>query len=1147
MNGDFSQWRLFDPNENFNGVLHQQGRVLLDPDWNEQTGILEHWQGRAGKDVIGDGVAAVPASNPDGFKVEAAQVVTVAGAKRVELEVRPGHAWADGLLVYLGGEPPDPSAPVMRVATYLEPPIQNPAVDESSIADGVRDAVILEVSREAFNGFQWPERLIEPALGGPDTTERVHTRLAFRLLRLGADEDCHTIGNKLKDDPATFGKLTVSLQPTVVVPGDCPVVEGGGYTGFEHQLYRIEIGAVNAGGPRFKWSQFNGGLVGRGRFIAGAPPKVEISANLTAIVTSGLTSFYLEALQFDADLGQWIVTYGATATLNNQQELELDPPTFGTLPASVDPVFFRLWNGLLDVNAFTNAVTPVELRNGIRLVFDAPAGKTYRPGDYWVFPVRAGEIKNPEVLIDAKPPQGIRYHRVPLAELDWNAALSITAPTEIEDCRRPFRPLTRQDTCCTYRVGDGVHSFGDFEVIQAAIDALPPEGGQVCVLPGVFTENIVITSRHDITITGCGPRSLIAGKGPAARFATAPPVIHVRGGRNITIDSLAVKSHETGAGIVLEGVNPDFPEEGDVRSPLINVALAQLLVSAAAQSAIRALFVQQLTIRECYVQMQDAVCLDHAIFALADDLLIERNMVEVPARQVETPTLSVAAPPAGGGGFLPGSLSRGGIQIGGTSDRVRIINNLIRGGAGNGITLGSLIFIDDNQEPLPPTRWPKPRPVDPCDPHKPATGIIVVVAVPLDDGNARPASAGTLTEIVIERNRIYQMGMNGIGVVGFFDLSGADEFITVEGLSILGNDIRHCLRRPLEEIPEAMVNSAGYGGISLADVERLVIRDNQIADNGPSHLEPVCGIFALHAEGMAISRNRILNNGAKTEAPAAQAKIGRRGGINVVYAISPVTPLRFGRLTLPGQNGEPALKVEANVVSVPLGQALSVTALGPVSVVANEFTTRGVVQRGPGATFVAATVAILDLGLSNELYLQFLTFSAVAKGSLSTAGLAAPATRPGLDDQRLGAYLANGNVLFADNQCVLDVFETGVTLSVSSILIFSLDDIAFHGNQCDCSLLDDIVLAQAILFGFSLRASDNRLKESLFNAIFSAITFGLMNTTADNQATHCLLMRAFLPAYLVAAPNTVLIDPTGTGRCETYAHVQNNFGKTAGG
>src|SRR6266545_3548761 len=145
MNGDFSQWRRFDPTENFTAVLHQQGRVLLDQDWNDQARIVDHW-------------------------------------------VRRGHAWADGLLVYLGG---DPSATISRVATYLEPPIQDPVPDVSSITAGVRDAVVLEVSREAFNGFQWPDRLIEPALGGPDTTERVHTNVAFRLLRLGQGEDCH--------------------------------------------------------------------------------------------------------------------------------------------------------------------------------------------------------------------------------------------------------------------------------------------------------------------------------------------------------------------------------------------------------------------------------------------------------------------------------------------------------------------------------------------------------------------------------------------------------------------------------------------------------------------------------------------------------------------------------------------------------------------------------------------------------------------------------------------------------------------------------------------------------------------------------------------------------------------------------------------
>jgi hypothetical protein len=260
--------------------------------------------------------------------------------------------------------------------------------------------------------------------------------------------------------------------------------------------------------------------------------------------------------------------------------------------------------------------------------------------------------------------------------------------------------------------------------------------------------------------------------------------------------------------------------------------------------------------------------------------------------------------------------------------------------------------------------------------------------------------------------------------------------------------------------------------------------------------------------------------------------------------VTPVMPLRFGERWLPAQNGEPALKVEGNIVSAPLGQALSVAALGPISVLGNEFTSQSVViEKEPSATTAAATVAIMDLGLSMEWYGQLLLFSSVANGSISADGSFVPQSQPGLDDQRIGAYLANGNVLFANNQCVLDVLERGITLSRYSVGIFSLDDIAFHGNQCDCSLFDDRVYAQVFLFGFSVRMIDNRLKETLFHAVYSATTFGFLNMTTHNQTTHCLLRLAFTPALLVGDRNTVLIDPSGaTGRCERFTQVKSDFG-----
>jgi hypothetical protein len=259
--------------------------------------------------------------------------------------------------------------------------------------------------------------------------------------------------------------------------------------------------------------------------------------------------------------------------------------------------------------------------------------------------------------------------------------------------------------------------------------------------------------------------------------------------------------------------------------------------------------------------------------------------------------------------------------------------------------------------------------------------------------------------------------------------------------------------------------------------------------------------------------------------------------------------------SLPGQNGVPALRVHDNIVSAPLGQALMATALGPVSVQGNQFTSRGVVRED--WTFIAATVLILDLGISNELYLQAaFTFAAMQGGNLATNSGAAiddigGITIPGqdIDDLRVGRYLANGNVLFADNQCMLDLLESGHVWSISSILIATLDDIAFHGNQCDCNLwFDDWVLSQAILAAGSLRVADNRFKEGRFNAAFSAMSLGVMNTTAGNQSTHCLFIRPLPPNPLsVNSPNTELFGPFGieVEKCALFAGEMTNYGSTA--
>jgi len=1148
MKGDFSKLH-FDPHEhdrgvspashgllrNISGVLHQQGRVMSDTDLAEGELIEIGWEAQAGRDIIGAGICAVPSSQPDSFRIESA---FVSGAE-VHVTVRPGRAWVDGILTRLAGTLADPLAAVERLATYFGPPIADPQPEPTTIDDDVRDAVILEVSEEALHGFQYPERLIEPALGGPDTAERAYVNFRFRLLRLDEGEDCNTILDRLRDDPASKGRLSVTLAPVVALAGDCPVVGSGGYTGFEHHLYRIEIADTAPADPaRFKWSQWNGGLVGRGRFDSTTDPdRVIIDAGRAAIVNSGLTEFYLEALQYDELIGAWTVVYGTIATLNTDHDLELAAPaSFGAMPSTTESVFLRLWNGIADV------ANSVELRDGIRLVFDAPVAGNYRPGDYWTFTVRAGEISNPPVLIDDAPPTGIVYHRVPLAEINWTGRLNTTISGSIEDCRHPFHPLTRLVTCCTRRVGDGIQSHGEFTSIQSAIDSLPVAGGQICVLPGTYTENVRITNRRDVILSGCGKRSRLISNPPQEEFGQADPVIQITNSTGIWIESLAVEAHGTGYGILVETqVGGDLDQRP---LPVLDIVLTKLSVQAAMRSAIEVRGARLVTIEHCDIEMRDVAGSWPGVFVTADDVLIERNTIRVlPLRQLtNTLTTFVAV----------GGVGLGGLQIGGTSERVRIIDNLIQGGRGNGITLGSVIVVNaDDQDTGIIIAWPI-FPDDPCQPCRPGDSRF---PDPDDgeggEGRIRTRSAGPLYDIHIERNRILDMGMNGIGVATFFNLDRVDEFITVEHLRIVANGIRGCLRRPLAPIDAAMINSMSYGGIQLADVSYLLIRENLIEDNGPSHLEPVCGVFVLHGEGIEISANRILNNGAKTAEPATQAKGGRRSGIHIVYGIAPRIATDFGDLSFPVQNGVPALKVHDNIVSQPLGQALAAAALGPVSVQGNQLTSRGVVLRSEPAlpTFLGATVLIFNLGLSNEAYWQLLAFSAVKNGQITTK--IAPSVsndevvlvQPGLDDVRIGQYLANGNVLFCDNQCVLDLLERGTGLALASVTILSLDDIGFHNNQCDCNLFDDFVISQAFLFGISLRVSDNRFKEGINHALYSAVTFGVLNTTTDNQSTHCLLIRGW-PGLTVNQPNLVLLaGGTNPEFCGRFGRLITNFGQ----
>lgn len=720
MKGDFSFVGIA-PDTRYTGVRHQQGRVLLDRDWNDAQEIDALWTRRAHADTFGSGLLAVPATSVTAFQV----ITATQDAAGVHLQLAAGRAWASGVPVVL------PMGVTMD-ATYLEPPLVPALVTEDSIAPGVRDAVVLEVHEDTVSGFQDPTHLIEPALGGPDTTERVQAFFRLRLLRLGPNEDCSAVAG-LVDDPAKHGHLSVTPSPSLVIAGDCPLEAGGGYTGLEHFLYRLEIATPSAAGAaRFKWSQFNGGLVGRGLFTPGAPGTgtLTLTANDQAINTCGVAQFYLEALDFDAARGTWEVAFTADAQRTLDGVLDLSNLT-GAWPAAAGASgFFRLWNGIAEIAPFA-AAAPVDFVDGLQLQFDPPAAgnSNYRPGDYWTFPVRAsGAAFDPPVWPLDQPPSGVTVWRVALAEIHWQAAAggghsASWQRGEIEDCRQVFRPLTRQKICCSYVVGDGRTTFGDFNSVELALRHLPEAGGEICLLPGIHTTNTVVQARRNITIRGCGARTRVLPRPDTVD----QPILRVVDSQRVEIEHIDFVT-VGGAALWIEGTKPGACDD-------ITLSRHRIL---ACTHAVYARQVSNLNIADNRIRMFDRAEGRAAIDVSGRDLLIERNDIAlVPAEK--TPPVAPHDPEGPVDpvdpclrftrlfklplvfnryvstfwtldlpltlflGLRQPYLAAGGIQLRGGCERVRVLENRVIGGRGHGITLGTQAM------PSPPPAEPPPE------------------------------------------------------------------------------------------------------------------------------------------------------------------------------------------------------------------------------------------------------------------------------------------------------------------------------------------------------------------------------------------------------------------------------------------------------
>ncbi len=238
MKGDFSR-----PGSagGYAGVLHQQGRVWLDADWNDE--VLARLAQAHAENVDLFGGCAVPAPGT-AFAVQPAPpggVITdfgIGGGTGAA-----GRCYVDGIPCtspgtwsYLG-QPfyPDPPALPPPVAGSPLSPVSSPPAALGAML------VYLEVWQRLVTALQDPD-LREAALGGPDTTARVQTIAQVKVQPLPAGLTpltCASAAQYLPGDGA--GTLSTSTATDQLAPDPCRIPDPEAYTGRENALYRVEI------------------------------------------------------------------------------------------------------------------------------------------------------------------------------------------------------------------------------------------------------------------------------------------------------------------------------------------------------------------------------------------------------------------------------------------------------------------------------------------------------------------------------------------------------------------------------------------------------------------------------------------------------------------------------------------------------------------------------------------------------------------------------------------------------------------------------------------------------------------------------------------------------------------------------------------
>ncbi|NTW07355.1 MAG: hypothetical protein HGA29_05880, partial [Syntrophaceae bacterium] len=299
--------------------------------------------------------------------------------------------------------------------------------------------------------------LLEPALGGPDTTSRIKTAWQLRCRYLGA-KDAFTPDEIRKRYYGVWPELS-SPEPSdywqLPLGTGRMKIDSTNFTRIENQLYRVEVHTGNfdengeATTLKFKWSRDNGSVVAAVKDIN----------TTTKIITLADADLKIQNAFGDANLIEicdevcsrtgapgYLVSVDMSLIREGKINLKENWGYERSAAALEAPIIVRRWDGVQSVKNF-------ELEDGLTVAFDAD-DVYYRSGDYWLIPTRTDAVIGWENNV-SQPAHGVEHHFAALALITKE-----TNKCTFENLGVIFQPLTKGNVS---KAGDTIN--GDLAVL----------------------------------------------------------------------------------------------------------------------------------------------------------------------------------------------------------------------------------------------------------------------------------------------------------------------------------------------------------------------------------------------------------------------------------------------------------------------------------------------------------------------------------------------------------------------------------------------------------------------------------------------------------------------------------------------------------